>query len=112
MLSIKFLFSILEPVGLSCSDGKGPDGVIVAPWKSGHPFVWDVLTHLQPHICYRPGNIGGRSCCRFARAKMHPASQTQRHTCDKNFCCGVGGNAASVLGYAGLDLDVVKLYMC
>ena len=34
--------SILEPVGLPRSDGKRPDGVTIATWKSGRPLVWDV----------------------------------------------------------------------
>ena len=34
--------SILEPTGLSRSDGKRVDGVTVIPWKSGRPLTWDV----------------------------------------------------------------------
>ena len=34
--------SMLEPTGLSRSDGKRPDGVTIAPWKSGRMLVWDV----------------------------------------------------------------------
>ena len=34
--------SILEPAGLSRSDGKLPDGVTIASWKSRRPLVWDV----------------------------------------------------------------------
>ena len=34
--------SMLEPTGLSRSDGKRPDGVTIAPWKSGCILVWDV----------------------------------------------------------------------
>ena len=33
--------SQLEPAGLSRSDGKRPDGVTLAPWKSGQLLVWD-----------------------------------------------------------------------
>ena len=31
-----------EPVGLSRSDGKRPDGMSLIPWKSGKTLVWDV----------------------------------------------------------------------
>ena len=33
--------SRLEPTGLVRSDGKRPDGVTLAPWKSGRLLVWD-----------------------------------------------------------------------
>ena len=33
--------SRLEPSGLVRSDGKRPDGVTLAPWKSGRLLVWD-----------------------------------------------------------------------
>ena len=31
----------LEPVGLSRSDGKRPDGATVMPWSHGQLLVWD-----------------------------------------------------------------------
>ena len=34
--------SMLEPIYLSRSDGKQPDGVTIAPWKSGRMLVWDI----------------------------------------------------------------------
>ncbi len=34
--------SQLEPVGLSRSDGKRPDGASVVPWERGRLLVWDV----------------------------------------------------------------------
>ena len=33
--------SMLEPSGLFRSDGKHPDGITIAPWKSGRSLVWD-----------------------------------------------------------------------
>ena len=33
--------SLLEPSGLSRSDGKRLDRVTVTPWSSGKPLVWD-----------------------------------------------------------------------
>jgi len=31
-----------EPVGLTCRDGKCPDGTTQIPWRSGKLLVWDV----------------------------------------------------------------------
>ena len=33
--------SRLEPVGISCSTGKRPDGVSLVPWERGRLLVWD-----------------------------------------------------------------------
>ena len=33
---------IKEPVGLSRSDGKRPDGATMIPWTRGKPLTWDV----------------------------------------------------------------------
>ena len=34
--------SILEPNGLTRTDGKRPDGITLAPWEEGKQLVWDV----------------------------------------------------------------------
>ena len=34
--------STLEPLALSRSDGKRPDGVTITPWQAGRALVWDV----------------------------------------------------------------------
>ena len=34
--------SVLEPAGLSRTDGKRPDGVTAIPWQRAKPLVWDV----------------------------------------------------------------------
>ena len=59
--------SMLEPTGLSRSDGKRPDGVTIAPWKSGRMLVWDVSctdTFAMSHLAQRTEYDGGTSCCR------------------------------------------------
>ena len=33
--------SVLEPQGLSCTDGKCPDGMTITPWAQGHLLIWD-----------------------------------------------------------------------
>lgn len=49
--------STLEPTCLSRSDGKRPDGVTIAPWKTGHMLVWDAsctdtfaISHLAQSV--------------------------------------------------------------
>ena len=34
--------SVKEPVGLSRTDGKRPDGLTLVPWQAGKNLVWDV----------------------------------------------------------------------
>ena len=34
--------SILEPLGLSRTDGKRPDGLTLIPWQRGKSLTWDV----------------------------------------------------------------------
>lgn len=44
---------ILEPPGLSRSDGKRPDGLTPVPWKNGKCLVWDatcVSTFAATHL--------------------------------------------------------------
>ena len=33
---------VKEPVGISHSDGKKPDGATLIPWTRGKPVAWDV----------------------------------------------------------------------
>ena len=45
--------AIKEPIGLSRSDGKRPDGASLIPWKRGKPLAWDVTvsdTYAASHI--------------------------------------------------------------
>ena len=35
--------SILEPNGLTRTDGKRPDGITLAPWEEGKQLVWNVI---------------------------------------------------------------------
>lgn len=46
--------SVLEPPGLSRTDGKRPDGLTLVPWEKGRCLVWDatcVSTFAATHIC-------------------------------------------------------------
>ena len=40
-LSSANILSRLEPVGISCSTEKRPDGVSLVPWEMGRLLVWD-----------------------------------------------------------------------
>ena len=53
--------STKEPVGLSRSDGKRPDGVTQIPWQNGKLAVWDVTVAdtLATSYIARTSLIGG-----------------------------------------------------
>ena len=45
--------SILEPNGLTRSDGKRPDGLTLYPWRGGKSLIWDYTcrdTMAQSHV--------------------------------------------------------------
>src|SRR5664279_1445929 len=52
-----------EPVGLSRTDGKGPDGLTLIPWQAGKSLTWDVtVAHTlaesyMPTISLTPGGV-------------------------------------------------------
>jgi len=41
-----------EPLGLSRSDGKRPDGLSLVPWEAGKPLTWNVTVICQPADSY------------------------------------------------------------
>ena len=53
-----------EPICLSRTDGKRPDGATLIQWVGGKPLAWDVTvtdTYAASHICR---NGGMRRCSR------------------------------------------------
>ena len=62
-LSAAHMPSRLEPTGLLRSDGKRPDGVTLAPWKSGQLLVWDATCpdtyapSYRSHATTEPGCV-------------------------------------------------------
>ena len=59
--------SRLEPTGLMRLDGKRPDGVTLAPWKSGRLLVWDatcldtLAALYRVHATSVPGKVERKS---------------------------------------------------
>ena len=59
--------SILEPVGMTRSDGRRPDGMTLFPWENGKPLVWDAtcVSTLAPsnldHSLRSPGGAASEA---------------------------------------------------
>ena len=59
-----------EPVGLSRSDGKRPDGLTLIPWQAGKPLTWDVTVSHPLADSYLsstaqiPGGVAEQAACR------------------------------------------------
>ena len=60
-LSAAHVPSKLEPVGLLRSDGKRPDSVTLAPWKTGSLMIWDATCPdtfaPSAHATQEPGKV-------------------------------------------------------
>ena len=53
--------SVLEPPGLSTTDGKRPDGLTLFPWSGGKSAVWDFTcrdTLAASHVAGTSREIG------------------------------------------------------
>lgn len=73
--------AVLEPNGLSRSDGRRPDGMTLVPWKSGRPLVWDATcvdtlaaSHL-PSTSSKAGSAAASAEC-LKRRKYAGISDT------------------------------------
>ena len=51
--------SRFEPTGLSCSDGKHPDGLSLIPWERDRPLVLDVTVPDSLAVLYRLVALSG-----------------------------------------------------
>ena len=61
------VMTIREPIGLSRSNGKRPDGVTVVPWRRGRNLAWDVTcadTFAASHLKERASVRGQRQTWR------------------------------------------------
>jgi hypothetical protein len=65
-----------EPVGLSRSDGKRPDGVTLLPWSHGKPLVWDVTV---PDI-YAASHLNHTSCVAGAAAETVASNKNTKYS--------------------------------
>lgn len=62
---------VLEPPGLSRSDGKRPDGLTLVPWQRGRSLIWDatcVNTFATSHLPHTM-NVAGAAAETAARNK-------------------------------------------
>ena len=81
-LSAAHIPSRLEPTGLLRSDGKRPDGVTLAPWKSGCLLVWDatcpdtLALSYRAHAIQEPGKVAAAAEERKSEKyrDLHPAT--------------------------------------
>ena len=68
--------TVKEPVGLSKSDGKRPDGVTQMPWTRGKPLAWDITIPDTFANSY----IGDTSTRVTAAAERVAANKTAKYT--------------------------------
>ena len=68
--------AVNEPVGLSRSDGKRPDGATMMPWTRGKPLAWDVTI---PDTCTN-SYIGETSTRATAAADRAAENKTTKYT--------------------------------
>ena len=65
-----------EPLGLSRSDGKRPDGVTLLPWSHGKPLVWDVTV---PDT-YAASHLNHTSCVAGAAAETAAINKNTKYS--------------------------------
>ena len=68
--------AVKEPVGLSRSDGKRPDGATQIPWTRGKPLAWDITIPDTFTNSY----IGDTSTRATAAADRATANKTAKYT--------------------------------
>ena len=61
-----------EPSGVSRSDGRRPDGLLLIPWQNGKPVTWDVkvATSLSNSYISASAGSGGAAAELAASKKM------------------------------------------
>ena len=68
--------STKEPIGLSGTDGKRPDGATLIPWVRGKPLAWDVIvtdTYATSHIV-ETAECAGAAATKAAATKINKYS--------------------------------------
>ena len=70
-----------EPLGLSRSDGKRPDGLSLIPWEAGKPLTWDltVICPLADSYVAAAAREAGSAAEEAATRKTAKYSHIQAH---------------------------------
>ena len=70
-----------EPLGLSRSDGKRPDGLSLVPWEAGKPLTWDVtvICPLADSYVAAAAREAGSAAEEAANSKSAKYSNIQAH---------------------------------
>jgi len=73
--------STKEPLGLSRSDGKRPDGLSLVPWEAGMPLTWDVtvICPLADSYVAAAAREAGSAAEKAATFKTAKYSNIQTH---------------------------------
>jgi len=67
--------AIREPLGLSCTDGKRPDGATLVPWARGRCLLWDATT---PDTL-APSHVQGSALQAGSAAASAEAAKVQKY---------------------------------
>ena len=68
--------STKEPAGLSRTDGKRPDGLMLLPWREGRCLVWDVTVADTTAVSYLPSTSTSSGSAAEAAATRKMAKYT------------------------------------
>ena len=74
--------SQLEPVGVSRTDGKRPDGITSVPWKSGQHLIWDATvtdTFAPSYLHLAVREAGAVAAAAEERKKIKYSNLTHAH---------------------------------
>src|SRR5688572_20863851 len=106
--------STKEPVGLSRSDGKRPDGLTLIPWQGGRNLIWDVTvadTLAASHLTTTSRLIGGAAESAGAKKESKYSSLTNAYTFVPIACETMGplnSKAISFLTELGRRISLVS----
>ncbi|CAG9138310.1 unnamed protein product, partial [Plutella xylostella] len=74
--------AVLEPPGLSRTDGKRPDGLTMVPWEKGRSLLWDatcVCTLALSHVQSTAANAGATAEAAARLKKLKYSQLKQRY---------------------------------
>ena len=93
-MSAAHLPSWLEPTGLSCSNGKRPDGVTLVPWKNGRLLVWDATCPdtISPSHLPSATREAGAVAALAERSKQEKYTALNQCRATGKYCCSDENN--------------------